>query len=55
MPFAKSDSFVIALVVAGGMALFGAVSYVFIMGYVEKDPIKRGADSKAPARIYGSI
>jgi ACS family D-galactonate transporter-like MFS transporter len=33
-----TGSFVIALVVAGGMALFGAISYVFIMGNVEKDP-----------------
>jgi ACS family D-galactonate transporter-like MFS transporter len=34
-----TGSFVLALVVAGGMALFGAISYVFIMGNVEKDPI----------------
>jgi hypothetical protein len=39
------------LVVAGGMALFGAISYVFIMGNVEKDPIapplrnRRGSES----------
>jgi ACS family D-galactonate transporter-like MFS transporter len=33
-----TGSFVISLVVAGGMALFGAVSYVFIMGNLEKDP-----------------
>ena len=33
-----TGSFVLALVVAGGMALFGAISYVFIMGNVEKDP-----------------
>ena len=34
-----TGSFVVALVVAGGMALFGAISYLFIMGDVEKDPI----------------
>ena len=50
-----TGSFVIALLVAGGMALFGAISYVFIMGNVEKDPITRGADTDVPARIYGSI
>jgi hypothetical protein len=27
---------VISLVVAGGMALFGAISYLFIMGNLEK-------------------
>jgi ACS family D-galactonate transporter-like MFS transporter len=46
-----TGSFVIALVVAGGMALFGAISYVFIMGNVEKDPLapplrnRRGSES----------
>jgi ACS family D-galactonate transporter-like MFS transporter len=35
---AVTGSFVLSLVVAGGMALFGAISYVFIMGNVEKDP-----------------
>lgn len=34
-----TGSFAIALVVAGGMALFGAISYVFIMGNLEKDRI----------------
>ena len=34
-----TGSFVIALVVAGGMALFGAISYVFMMGNLEKDRI----------------
>src|SRR5207302_4866858 len=34
-----TGSFVIALVVAGGMALFGAISYLFVMGSVEKDPL----------------
>ena len=37
----------IALLVAGGMALFGAISYVFIMGSVEKDLITRGAGTNA--------
>ncbi|PYU36515.1 MAG: hypothetical protein DMG31_00750 [Acidobacteria bacterium] len=50
-----TGSFVIALLVAGGMALFGAISYVFIMGNVERDPITRGADTDVSARIYGSI
>jgi sugar phosphate permease len=46
-----TGSFVIALVVAGGMALFGAISYVFIMGNVDKDPLapplrnRRGSES----------
>ncbi|PYU20448.1 MAG: hypothetical protein DMG30_21100 [Acidobacteria bacterium] len=34
-----TGSFVVALVVAGGMALFGAISYLFVMGNVEKDPL----------------
>jgi MFS family permease len=34
-----TGSFVIALLVAGGMALFGAVSYLLIMGDVQKDAI----------------
>jgi len=42
-----TGSFVIALLVAGGMALFGAISYVFIMGSVEKDLITRGAGTNA--------
>jgi hypothetical protein len=32
----RTGSFVISLVVAGGMALFGAISYLFIMGNLEK-------------------
>ena len=35
-----TGSFAISLVVAGGMALFGAISYLFIMGDLEKDPIE---------------
>ena len=42
-----TGSFVIALVVAGGMALFGAISYVFIMGNVEKDLIRSGGGTNA--------
>lgn len=36
-----TGSFFIAFVVAGGMALFGAISYLLIMGNVERDPITR--------------
>src|SRR6266852_1205947 len=43
-----TGSFVIALLVAGGMALFGAISYVFIMGNVEKDPIAPMVPAVAP-------
>jgi len=43
-----TGSFEISLVVAGGMALFGAISYVFIMGNLEKDRIA----STAPAVPY---
>jgi len=43
-----TGSFVISLVVAGGMALFGAVSYVFIMGNLEKDPTAPKAPALAP-------
>jgi ACS family D-galactonate transporter-like MFS transporter len=43
-----TGSFVISLVVAGGMALFGAVSYVFIMGNLEKDPRAPAAPALAP-------
>jgi len=40
-----TGSFTIALVVAGGMALFGAISYVFIMGNLEKDRIAPGPNA----------
>src|SRR6266852_272483 len=43
-----TGSFVFALLVAGGMALFGAISYVFIMGNVEKDPIAPMVPAVAP-------
>ena len=43
-----TGSFVISLVVAGGMAFFGAVSYVFIMGNLEKGPTTRTAPQMAP-------
>ncbi len=33
----STGSFTLSLVVAGAMALFGAISYVFIMGSLEKD------------------
>jgi ACS family D-galactonate transporter-like MFS transporter len=36
-----TGSFVVSLLVAGGMALFGAISYLFIMGDVHKDSITR--------------
>jgi MFS transporter, ACS family, D-galactonate transporter len=42
-----TGSFVISLVVAGGMALFGAISYVFIMGNLEKDPLAPTAPALA--------
>jgi ACS family D-galactonate transporter-like MFS transporter len=43
-----TGSFALAMVVAGGMALFGAISYVFIMGTVEKIPIVPAALAVAP-------
>src|SRR5579864_8845214 len=43
-----TGSFVISLVVAGGMALFGAISYVFIMGNLEKDPTAPNSPALAP-------
>jgi sugar phosphate permease len=44
----STGSFTISLVVAGGMALFGAISYVFIMGNLEKDQIAPAAPAVAP-------
>ena len=35
-----TGSFVISLLAAGGMALFGAISYLFIMGDLQKEPNK---------------
>jgi MFS transporter, ACS family, D-galactonate transporter len=43
-----TGSFVIALVAAGGMALFGAISYVFIMGNLEQGPAAPKAPAVAP-------
>jgi ACS family D-galactonate transporter-like MFS transporter len=43
-----TGSFALAMVVAGGMALFGAISYVFIMGNLEKRPIAPAAPAVAP-------
>ncbi len=49
-----TGSFGISLVVAGGMALFGAISYVFIMGNVGKGSIE-GSDAvrRSPAVSEG--
>lgn len=44
---AVTGSFVFALVAAGGMALFGAIAYVFIMGDVERNPIAPRAPAPA--------
>jgi sugar phosphate permease len=43
-----TGSFALAMVVAGGMALFGAISYVFIMGNLEKGQIAPTAPAVAP-------
>lgn len=40
-----TGSFVTSLLVAGGMALFGAISYLFIMGDVRKDSITPAGSS----------
>lgn len=40
-----TGSFVSSLLVAGGMALFGAISYLFIMGDIRKDSITPAASS----------
>lgn len=40
-----TGSFVTSLLVAGGMALFGAISYLFIMGDIRKDSITPAASS----------
>jgi MFS transporter, ACS family, D-galactonate transporter len=42
-----TGSFTMSLVVAGGMALFGAISYLFIMGNPGKNPIKPTAPGVA--------
>jgi len=36
----STGSFVGALIAAGGMALFGALSYVFLVGGAETDPLE---------------
>ena len=38
-----TGSFVMSLLAAGGMALFGAISYLFIMGDLQKEPRKQKA------------
>jgi sugar phosphate permease len=43
-----TGSFALAMVAAGGMALFGAISYVFIMGNLEKGQIAPTAPAVAP-------
>ena len=43
----STGSFVGSLVVAGGMALFGAISYVFVMGNLDRDRIAPGASVEA--------
>lgn len=43
-----TGSFALSMVVAGGMALFGAISYVFIMGDLEKGTIAPAAPAVAP-------
>ncbi|MDE3161284.1 MAG: MFS transporter [Acidobacteriota bacterium] len=40
-----TGSFVTSLLVAGGMALFGAISYLFIMGDIRKDSITPAGSS----------
>jgi hypothetical protein len=39
----STGSFVGSFIVAGAMALFGGVSFVFIIGNLEKQPIEPGA------------
>jgi len=48
-----TGSFVTSLLVAGGMALFGAISYLFIMGDVRKDSIMP-AGSPVISRVSSS-
>ena len=48
-----TGSFVTSLLVAGGMALFGAISYLFIMGDVRKDSITP-AGSPVISRVSSS-
>jgi sugar phosphate permease len=36
----STGSFTIALVVAGGLALFGAVAYLFVLGDLEQNRLK---------------
>ena len=48
-----TGSFVTSLLVAGGMALFGAISYLFIMGDVRKDSITP-AGSSVISRVSSS-
>ena len=46
-----TGSFVLALVVAGGMALLGAISFMFIMGSLEKDSLEDTNALRASAAI----
>ena len=48
-----TGSFVTSLLVAGGMALFGAISYLFIMGDIRKDSITL-AGSSVISRVSSS-
>jgi MFS family permease len=48
-----TGSFVSSLLVAGGMALFGAISYLFIMGDIRKDSITP-AGSSVISRVSSS-
>jgi MFS family permease len=48
-----TGSFVTSLLVAGGMALFGAISYLFIMGNLSKDSTPPGSPAKA-SRVSSS-
>lgn len=48
-----TGSFVTSLLVAGGMALFGAISYLFIMGDIRKDSITP-AGSSVISRVSSS-
>jgi MFS family permease len=51
-----TGSFVGSLVVAGGMALFGAISYVFIMGNLETHRIEPGfSAATVPLRPSGAL
>jgi sugar phosphate permease len=46
-----TGSFVLSLLVAGGMALFGAISYLFIMGNLQENSITPAVPSRDDARL----